>query len=83
MGDAQAIRTVIADDHYIFRVGTRQLLESEGGFSIVGEATNGFRVGKLGPRRGAALLFFGRELRFSPAQSWRRRVTLPVGTTSV
>src|SRR5688572_19046343 len=47
MGEAQGIRTVIADNHYIFRVGTRKLLESEGGFSIVGEATNGFEAIEL------------------------------------
>jgi two-component system, NarL family, nitrate/nitrite response regulator NarL len=37
----QEIRILIADDHSIFRDGVRKLLEAEGGFTIVGEATNG------------------------------------------
>ena len=34
-------RIVIADDHPIFRRGLRHLLESEPGFSVVGEAADG------------------------------------------
>ncbi len=34
-------RLVLADDHTIVREGLRLLLEREGGFQIVGEATNG------------------------------------------
>ena len=37
----QEIRILIADDHSIFRDGVRKLLEAEGGFTVVGEATNG------------------------------------------
>jgi len=37
----QEIRILIADDHSIFRDGLRKLLEAEGGFTVVGEATNG------------------------------------------
>lgn len=33
-----AVRVVIADDHPMFRDGLRRLLESEPGFSVVGEA---------------------------------------------
>ncbi|MFD2349414.1 response regulator transcription factor [Nonomuraea ferruginea] len=33
MGDA--IRTVLADDHYLVREGTRQLLETSGGVTVV------------------------------------------------
>jgi DNA-binding NarL/FixJ family response regulator len=40
----QEIRIVIADDHSIFRDGLRKLLEAEGGFSVVGEATNGIEA---------------------------------------
>ncbi len=36
-----AVRIVIADDHPIFRDGLRRLLETEPGFAVVGEATNG------------------------------------------
>jgi DNA-binding NarL/FixJ family response regulator len=34
------IRILIADDHLLFREGIRKLLEAEGGFIVVGEATN-------------------------------------------
>jgi two-component system nitrate/nitrite response regulator NarL len=34
-------RIVIADDHQIFRDGLRRLLESEPGFTVVGEAADG------------------------------------------
>jgi len=37
----QEIRILIADDHSIFRDGVRKLLEAEGGFTVVGEATTG------------------------------------------
>ena len=40
----QEIRILIADDHSIFRDGLRKLLEAEGGFSVVGEATNGIEA---------------------------------------
>ena len=35
------IRILIADDHPIFREGLRKLLESSGGFQVVGEAADG------------------------------------------
>lgn len=35
------VRLVIADDHPIFREGLKKLLESELGFSVVGEAADG------------------------------------------
>jgi two-component system, NarL family, nitrate/nitrite response regulator NarL len=35
------VRIVIADDHPIFRDGLRKLLESEPGFTVVGEADDG------------------------------------------
>jgi DNA-binding NarL/FixJ family response regulator len=48
-----AVRLLIADDHQIFRAGLRRLLESEPGFSVVGEARDGAEavalVGKLRP----------------------------------
>jgi two-component system nitrate/nitrite response regulator NarL len=37
----QAVRILIADDHPIFRDGLKRLLESEGGFKVVGEACDG------------------------------------------
>lgn len=41
MTDEPDIRILIADDHSIFRDGLKKLLEAEGGFSVVGEATSG------------------------------------------
>jgi two-component system, NarL family, nitrate/nitrite response regulator NarL len=35
------IRVLIADDHSLFREGLRKLLESEAGFEVVGEASDG------------------------------------------
>src|SRR5918995_5694746 len=37
----RTVRIVIADDHPIFRDGLRRLLESEPGFQVVGEASDG------------------------------------------
>ena len=39
--DTQRIRIIIADDHAIFRDGLRRLLETEPGFHVVGEASDG------------------------------------------
>jgi DNA-binding NarL/FixJ family response regulator len=41
------IRIVIADDHPIFRDGLRRLLESEPGFQVIGEASDGARAIEL------------------------------------
>lgn len=38
---AQAIRVLVADDHAIVRTGIRHVLETEPGFTVVGEASNG------------------------------------------
>ena len=42
-----SIRILIADDHAVFRYGLRTLLESEPGFTVVGEAVDGSEVAKL------------------------------------
>ena len=39
--DAKRITIVIADDHPIFRDGLRKLLDAEGSFDLVGEASDG------------------------------------------
>jgi two-component system, NarL family, nitrate/nitrite response regulator NarL len=36
-----AVRVLIADDHALFREGLRKLIESEEGFEVVGEASDG------------------------------------------
>ena len=41
MSEPRPVRVLIADDHPIFRMGLRRLLESEPGFVVVGEAGNG------------------------------------------
>jgi two-component system, NarL family, nitrate/nitrite response regulator NarL len=38
---AEPIRVIVADDHAIVRTGIRHVLESEPGFAVVGEASNG------------------------------------------
>jgi two-component system nitrate/nitrite response regulator NarL len=42
-----AIRVLIADDHQLFRESLRGLLESEPGFIVVGEASNGREAVRL------------------------------------
>src|SRR5258707_14876103 len=41
------IGILIADDHSVYRYGLRTLLESEPGFTVVGEAADGSQVVKL------------------------------------
>jgi two-component system, NarL family, nitrate/nitrite response regulator NarL len=38
---SQSVRILIADDHPIFRDGLRKLLEAEGDFQVIGEASDG------------------------------------------
>jgi two-component system nitrate/nitrite response regulator NarL len=42
-----SIGILIADDHAVFRFGLRTLLESEPGFTVVGEAVDGSEVAKM------------------------------------
>jgi DNA-binding NarL/FixJ family response regulator len=35
------LRIVIADDHPVFRLGLRQIIEAEAGFAVIGEASDG------------------------------------------
>ena len=41
------IRVVIADDHPILREGLRRLLEDDGGFEVVGQASDGLEAVRL------------------------------------
>jgi DNA-binding NarL/FixJ family response regulator len=41
MADANELSIVIADDHPVFRVGLRDIIESEPGFKVVGAAGDG------------------------------------------
>jgi DNA-binding NarL/FixJ family response regulator len=44
---AEAIRVVIADDHPILREGLRRMVEDDGGFEVVGEASDGAEAVRL------------------------------------
>jgi two-component system NarL family response regulator len=39
--NAQSVRILIADDHLVYRIGIRNLLDSVPGFKVVGEACDG------------------------------------------
>jgi DNA-binding NarL/FixJ family response regulator len=45
--DIKRVSIVIADDHAIFRDGLRKLLEAEGSFELIGEASNGVEAIEL------------------------------------
>jgi two-component system nitrate/nitrite response regulator NarL len=45
--DAKRITVVIADDHPIFRDGLRKLLDAEGSFELIGEASDGMEAVEL------------------------------------
>ena len=40
MGEPRPVRVVIADDHAVFRLGMRRLLDAVAGFEVVGEAAD-------------------------------------------
>jgi two-component system, NarL family, nitrate/nitrite response regulator NarL len=44
---SEGVGILIADDHAVFRYGLRKLLESQPGFTVVGEAVDGSGVAKL------------------------------------
>ena len=41
LGGARTIRILVADDHLVYRIGIRNLLASEPGFEVIGEASDG------------------------------------------
>ena len=43
----ERVRVLVADDHTVFRFGVKALLESVGGFEVVGEATTGEEAVRL------------------------------------
>jgi DNA-binding NarL/FixJ family response regulator len=45
--EIRRVRIAIADDHQIFREGLRRLLESEAGFEVVAEATDGIEAARI------------------------------------
>jgi two-component system NarL family response regulator len=44
---AKAVRILVADDHLVYRIGMRNLLGSEPGFDVVGEAADGLQAVEL------------------------------------
>jgi DNA-binding NarL/FixJ family response regulator len=44
---SKVIRVLVADDHLVYRIGIRNLLSSEQGFEVVGEASNGAQAIEL------------------------------------
>jgi DNA-binding NarL/FixJ family response regulator len=46
-GESKQIRLILADDHAVVRAGTRQLLERQPDFNIVGEASDGEEAVRL------------------------------------
>jgi len=44
---SQVVRILIADDHQIYRIGLRRVLEAEPGFRLVGEAADGEQAVQL------------------------------------
>ena len=45
--EPRRVRIAIADDHQIFRDGLRRLLESEPGFEVVAEGTDGLDAARI------------------------------------
>ena len=77
------IRTLIADDHPLFRYGVRRLLETEPGFSVVGEAADGKEVVELVRRLEPHVLLLDLAMpRFSGLDALRElaNLSLPVRT---
>ena len=42
--DTRTIRILVADDHLVYRIGIRNLLASEPGFEVIGEAPDGVQA---------------------------------------
>jgi DNA-binding NarL/FixJ family response regulator len=47
LAGAKTIRILVADDHLVYRIGIRNLLASEPGFEVIGEATDGVQAVEL------------------------------------
>ncbi len=69
------IRVILADDHAVMRDGLRHILETAGGFEIVGEASDGSATLALVERGAADVLLLDLSM---PAPA----ATLPTASTS-
>ena len=47
LSPARTIRIFVADDHLVYRIGIRNLLASEAGFEVIGEAPDGVQAIEL------------------------------------
>ena len=59
---AEKIRTIVADDHELFRVGLRQLIQDMNGFEVVAEAEDGESLLKVLDENEADLLVLDHDM---------------------
>jgi two-component system, NarL family, nitrate/nitrite response regulator NarL len=75
----RAVRILIADDHPIFRDGLKRLLESEKGFEVVGEASDGAEVVALARRLQPDVILLDLNMpRVTGLQALQELAALPV-----
>ena len=75
------IRTVIADDHPIFRDGLRRLLEAEGDFKVLGEASDGAEAVKLARQLKPDILLLDLAMPKHPGLEALRELSTPANAT--
>jgi DNA-binding NarL/FixJ family response regulator len=63
------IRVILADDHAVMRDGLRHILETAGGFDIVGEASDGDATLALAERHTADVLLLDLSMPGRPAST--------------
>jgi DNA-binding NarL/FixJ family response regulator len=81
---SETTRTLIADDHPVFREGLRTLLEAEPGFRVVGEAGDGGEALKLVRQLKPEILLLDiRMPKMSGLEVLRELMTLPIPTRTI
>jgi len=79
----RTIRTVIADDHPIFRDGLRRLLESEGDLKVLGEASDGAEAVKLTRQLKPDILLLDLSMPKHPGLEALRELSTPTNAAPV